>query len=99
MPIKSDPDNLVHFDIFGDAYAELLSAPKLEPITEQPADLKLDLEASLQISDVRTIGTGIKIETDVPHSTIVSIDPHCVIHGDTINTPLHWILYKRQQLK
>ena len=76
MSVKPDPENLVHFDILSDAYADLLSAPK-EPNVEQPLDLKPEVQPPLQISDVRTIGTGIKIKTDASPSTIITKDPNC----------------------
>ena len=95
-PIKTESDNLVYFDIFGDAYVELLSTPKPEPATEEPLEPKSSVTASqntLQISDVHTLGITIKEEPDALPSTKIEIDPHCT----SINCTQIWILYKRQK--
>ena len=76
---------MLHFDIFGDAYAAYLSAPKTEP-GDKNTDSQLTVE-NWNITNVHTIGTAIKEENA---DSILRIDPNCVIHrkDSELNTDL-----------
>ena len=87
-PVKTKlaTDNLVPLDIFGDAYAALIATPKVEPEEEYtPNAASNTLHFNLQISDVHTIGTIIKDEP-LDNTQIITIDPHCMLHGINANT-------------
>ena len=87
-PVKTKlaTDNLVPLDIFGDAYAALIATPKVEPEEEHTSNAASNTQHfNLQISDVHTIGTIIKDEP-LDNTQIITIDPHCMLHGINANT-------------
>ena len=78
-------------DIFGDAYAALIVTPKMEPEEEKtPTATNNTQQINLQISDVHTIGTIIKDEP-LDNTQIITIDPHCKLHGINANTDVDTI--------
>ena len=96
-PVKMETsmNNLIPIDIFGDAYAELISMPKLEPDMQTLINASTETQWSNPlISDVHTIGTAIK-DKPLENTTIIAVDHfvNCMV----LMLPRPWILYKRQQ--
>ena len=79
-PIKTDPEGIIPFNVFGDAYADFLAATKEEPSANVAAEASQP-PSELQITEVRTLGMYIKLENVTCNSNTCIIDPHCIFHG------------------
>ena len=89
VKMETSTDNLIPIDIFGDAYADLISMPKLEPDTLTLINASTETQLSnLLISDVHTIGTAIK-DKPLENTTIIAVDPYCKLHGTNATKTTH----------